>query len=574
MNLFKRTTATVALVALVSSVFATGVSAYSVAELNAAAALAAKGYINTQTDASGYNLDATITRAEIAKVAANVAMLEANSSCEGKFADVSATNPNDWVCGYVEALLANGLISANANYNPNANLTKAEAVKLMLTVAGEEVSYGDDWQADFVSYAVENGFVSNFSDYNTAATRGFVFSVAAAATTDEEEEADDILSELDKLINGGDDNEGNEDNEDNGETNFVSGDSELMVELSPETAESATIPGGVNGIPVASFDFTAGSEDITVTQIAVKRKGLSDQDTIESLSVFSDEGRVSNSKNDNQENDTQAQLNLSDGGVVVKAGETKTLTIVVDLGSADDAANDEFYLELTNVVANTSVELNDVSSNTMRIGSVDAPSLVFNVGSSVSNPKIGEEAADIFEFEIEGANEEDVILKSITFEGNGNAEDDLANFELIFDGEVIATTAFMNNDYLTFTLDDGLTIREDKTEDFTVTADVIEGAGDTISFRIDEALDVTAESTKFGYGAAVDIDAVDGSNAFGEITIEAGELTLTEIKSDIDEIREDKKNVVVAGFKVTNVAGQNLELQEFGIRVAATGTSS
>ena len=571
MNLFKRTTATVALVALVSSVFTTGVSAYSVAELNAAAALAAKGYINTQTDAAGYNLDATITRAEIAKVAANVAMLDANSSCEGKFADVSATTPNDWVCGYVEALLAGGLISANANYNPNANLTKAEAVKLMLTVAGEEVSYGADWQADFVSYAVENGFVSNFSDYNTAATRGFVFSVAAAATT--EEEGDDILSELDKLLGDDSDDETNMEEEDD-TTTVVSGNGDLEVSLSADTADSATVPGSVNGLPVASFDFTAGNEDVTVTQITVKRKGLSDKDTLLSLAVFTDEGRASNEKNDNQENDTEAQLNLSDGGVVVKAGETRTLTVVVDLNTAALAGQDEFALELVDVVSSASVELNDVEANTMRVGSVDAPTLVFTTGSNVSNPTLGEEEADIFEFEIDGDNNEDVLLKSITFEGSNNASDNLANFKLFYGNDVVAETSYMNDDYLTFDLEEGILIREDKNEDFTVKADIIEGASDEITFNVDEALDITAESTKFGYGAAVNITAVTGANDFGTITIEAGELTITEVEPDFDEIREDKNNVTIGGFKLNNVAGENLELQEFGVRIVLTTTDA
>ena len=231
------------------------------------------------------------------------------------------------------------------------------------------------------------------------------------------------------------------------------------------------------------------------------------------------------------------------------------------------AANDEFALELVNVVASASVELNDVVANTMRIGSVDAPEITFTPSSSVSDPKIGEEGADIFEFEIEGDSNEDVILKSITFEGSSDAEDDLANFELVYNNDVIATTSSMNDDYLTFTLNEGFVIEEDKNEDFTVRADVIEGASDDIEFRIDEALDVTAESTKFGFGATVDIAQVDAFGNLWSVEIEAGELTLVEIDADFDEIREDKDNVVLGGFKVTNVAGQNLELKEFAVKV-------
>lgn len=587
MNLFKRTTASVALVSLVSGVFSVGVSAFDVAELNAASALAAKGYINFQSNVADYNLDSTITRAEIAKVAANVAELDASALCEGNFADVSATTPNDWVCGYVEPLLAGGFISANVNYNPNANLTKAEAVKLMLEVAGQEVPFSDaTWQADFVSYAVENGFVSTFTDFNTAATRGFTFSIASAATTEEVEVevTDNIIQEIQGLLNGtsGDDTTSVVE-EDEDDIVIVSGDNVLSIELSPRTPASATIPGFTNGVRAAAYDVTAGSEDVTISQIAVKRTGLSDEDTLDQLAIFTDAGRASNAQSDNQDNDTVAQINLDDGGLVVKAGETTTIYVVVDVESSEDADGDTFAIEIEDVRANSS-DVNFIGSlrgNTMEIGSIDAPILIITPSGSVSNPNLGEEQADIFEFEIEGADDEDVILRSITFEANGDAEDNLENFELKLQNDVVATTARMNGDYLTFTFgDEGLVIEEDKNEDFTVRADIIDGAGEGLAFRIDERLDVQADSTKFGFGASADINEVDefadasNENDFlGFVLIEAGELTLIEVEADLDEIREDKDNIILAGFEVVNLSGDNLELEEFGVTIALVDTS-
>jgi hypothetical protein len=205
----------------------------------------------------------------------------------------------------------------------------------------------------------------------------------------------------------------------------------------------------------------------------------------------------------------------------------------------------------------------------MRIGSVDAPSITFADNGSVSNPNLGEVAADIFEFEIQGDNDEDVMVESITFEGSSDAEDDLRNFELLMGNTVVATTAMMSGDYLTFDLD-GLLIQEDKNVDFTVRADVIEGAGDIISFGIDAKLDVTANSTKFGFGAGV---VIAGFNP-PSITIQAGELTFIEVESDIDEIREDKDNVVLATFKIINLSGNGLELADFAAQIAMTDAAT
>ena len=84
MNLFKKATASVALVSLVSGVFSTGVAAMNLAEIEAATSLANKGVINKVDTVADFRLDATITRAEAAKVAAEIAGIEPNSSCEGK----------------------------------------------------------------------------------------------------------------------------------------------------------------------------------------------------------------------------------------------------------------------------------------------------------------------------------------------------------------------------------------------------------------------------------------------------------------------------------------------------------
>jgi hypothetical protein len=137
MNLFRKVVASVTLAALVVSTGATSVSAYSNDELTAANGLAAANVINDNAaNPAGYNFAGTLTRAEAAKIAVNLdSEVSMKTTCENKFADVTATTPNDWVCGYAEALLDAGKVSANANFNPTANLTKAEATKMMLEAA-------------------------------------------------------------------------------------------------------------------------------------------------------------------------------------------------------------------------------------------------------------------------------------------------------------------------------------------------------------------------------------------------------------------------------------------------------
>ncbi|MDD2871380.1 MAG: S-layer homology domain-containing protein, partial [Candidatus Gracilibacteria bacterium] len=181
MNLFKRATATVALVTLVSGIFSTGAYASSSTEIEAANALAAAGYIvDHSDDTAAYNLNQNVLRQEIAAVARAVAGLDKKTTCDDSFKDVSATTPNTWACYSVEALLDAGLIAANENFRPEANITKAEAVGMMVKAAfGDEYAYdstlGTSWQEQVVDFAVAKGVIADFTNYNTPATRGFVF---------------------------------------------------------------------------------------------------------------------------------------------------------------------------------------------------------------------------------------------------------------------------------------------------------------------------------------------------------------------------------------------------------------
>lgn len=563
----KKVTSAVAGLAIVFSVVSpiAGVSAAYTA-VDAANKLATLGVIVDQSaNPADYRLGDNLPRKEAVKVMMNLSSIAVVDNCNGDFSDLSSA---DWACKYAETALANGMVAANATFGPDRLLSNIEGLKMVFQGRDLERNDNADWRAGYVDAAVEMGIANNFTDYDTAVTRGQFFIWAANAIDAETttEDPADLLCEL--LGDCPTDPVDPVDPVDPTDPVVVDGDA-LEVTLSPATPEGTTIPGAVNGLAVAAFDFTAGVSDVTVSQVSVKRTGLSDSATLESLAIFTSEGRASNAKSDNQDNDTTAQINLDNGGIVIEAGETETLVVVVDVASEATAEGDQFALEVVDVVATSPVTLGDVKAETMEVGSVDAPTLVFDQSSSVSNPTLGEEGADLFEFEIDNSSDEDVVLRSVTFEGSSDAEDDLMNFELLMDNDVVATTTSMNGDYLTFDLgSNGLTIEEDKTEDFTVRADVVAGAGDTIEFRIDEELDVTADSTKFGYGAAVTITNVDAFGDLGSLTIEAGELTFVEVDAENDEIREDKDNVELGSIKITNIAGQSLEMESFGVNIA------
>lgn len=578
-NLFKKVTSSVAALAVVFSIVSpiAGANAAYTSSIEAANKLAASGVITDKSaNPADYRLGDNITRREAIKVVVQLASSQGvtlNTEYKGSFSDVPST---DWAWKYAETALDNGYVSANAKFDPSRNVSKAEALKIILNATGIPKAEGEAnfWDA-YVKGGVAAGVVDSFSDYDAPAQRGWIFKIAANALDVASDSGSGNL--LDDLLDNLDDTDGTSTGTTNTGTTTTSTGGTFTVALSPNTPAAASIPGGVSGLPVATYDFTAGDSDVTITSITVKRKGLSDKDTLTSLAAFSSDGRATKGKDDSQNDNTEALLTLTNG-FVVKAGETRMLTIVADVAVSGTAANDEFAIELVEVVASATAQSEgSLVGSTLKVGSVDAAKIFVQSNGSVSDPKLGDEGVDLFKFQVKGATDEDVVLKSITFRAdNGNAEEDLSNFKVYKGGSTeVASTAMMNDKYVTFTFGNGLTIAKGKTEKFTVKGDVVAGADDTISFYVDKALDVTANGTKYGYGAAVDITGADTPvTDLGDIKILAGELTLVDIDAPSDKIREDKDDVVLGTIKVTNVAGKNLELQQFGVKAILTPGNS
>lgn len=186
------------------------------AQLDAANSLSEQMIINNHmNDPENYNLNDNVLRQEIAAVSRGVAKLEKKSKCNNIFNDLSSNNPNNWACVNVEVLVDNDLISKNTNFRPEDNITKSEAIGMLIKSIGFDYEYNEwinkNWQQQVVEYAANIGVAELFTDYNTNATRGWIFLVAdniikldeknnwTSETTDEiieeEEQEEEIIVE-------------------------------------------------------------------------------------------------------------------------------------------------------------------------------------------------------------------------------------------------------------------------------------------------------------------------------------------------------------------------------------------
>jgi hypothetical protein len=340
----------------------------------------------------------------------------------------------------------------------------------------------------------------------------------------------------------------------------MTGDEELVATLSANTPKGGNLAKNVTGVEALKFDVTAGDSDVTISSIELSREGFG-IDSVEQAVIVTDSVR---SKVRSFNSDDEATLTFSPA-LVIKAGETKELTVKVTT-SADLG---EFRIAVDAINSNADVELETIVSNLFEVKNVVAAKLLVQSGSVNSQVTAGEEQADLYEFDLENnnTNNEDITVSSITLESTGSADEEEAieNLTLVFDNEEIATVSYMNK-YVTFNFEP-ITIEEGKKETFTIKADIIAEAGETISFKLDSTLDVSATSSKYN-----SVDVVNNTAGSDLVTIQAGELTIYSIDSEKDTFKEDTKDVVFGEMKIVNISGKSLELDTLTLDVETTNS--
>lgn len=191
-----------AFIALLSISFSTFADYDSDEMLEAANDLAQRKIISDKSaNPSDYNLQDNVLRQEIGLVAMRLAKLEKKSSCDNMFKDLSATKPNDWACIHIETLVENNLISKNELFRPEDNITKAESLKMLIKAIGYDFEYDQNssvsWQKQYVDFAVSKNIIDEFTDYDSLASRWWVF-IVAAYTIEAKQENDGVRKDDDQ----------------------------------------------------------------------------------------------------------------------------------------------------------------------------------------------------------------------------------------------------------------------------------------------------------------------------------------------------------------------------------------
>jgi hypothetical protein len=197
---------------------------------------------------------------------------------------------------------------------------------------------------------------------------------------------------------------------------------------------SASTPGQVLGVPlgasnvdVLKFDVrNPGSDDLTLDSLVVTRKAteqIAGSATGISVSLYDGDTRIASTRS--VQSDTQ-QTEFANLSYVVKAGQTKTLTLRMQVASTASTGAHQFGVVSGTLTSAGKVVGTPVTGNRVEVNSgITAGTITLAKNGSVTNPKVGDSNAELTQIKLTVASE-DANLTSITFKEQGTIE--LSNF--------------------------------------------------------------------------------------------------------------------------------------------------
>ena len=515
--------------------------------------------------------------------------LEAELPTEATFLDVPVGND---CFEAVEIAYAHGVVNGYSDsegaptgyFGPADPVTREQAAKL--TVEGEDLPVVEDSglfpdESSFSSWATDAWYHSTVFAWNK---------MVGDSDTGMFRPGDDILhAEAAKVITIGAELSASYVADDVVPDDVVS-EGDLLVELSADTPAGDTVPSKATSVEAAMWDFTATGGDVVLDLVKIHTHGVTSLPSGHALYLYEGADRLTSGKSVNSSTNL---ANFSNLNLLIKEGETLTLTLKVDVGTASATAEMGFEIEeAAHVDASDGVVTGDfpLQGDTFGISTTSAGTLTIEKNGTISNPKVGEDDVVVAKFKMSAATEAAEVEQLGLLVTGTISNDAVQDFELYVSGETdpIATVSGLNSkDLAVFVLDTPYVITKGDTKAFTMKASFNTGrSADTVKVYVDETTDVLALGGTYGFGMAVDINnssGYDGTTAActsssgtcsysalegGDVTISSSGPTAADIGTAADDVRLLDFSVV----SVSDVTFKNFPISLTGTEGAGDTT--
>ena len=397
-------------------------------------------------------------------------------------------------------------------------------------------------------------------------------------------------AKLNSLLSAGTSNNGNESNQNQNQnqnqTSTTPTSAGLSVTLASDNPASATLiadttsgDGAQALVPVLSVTLTNGdTSDVKVTEMKFTRSGISSDSDISQAYLYSGDTELAEY---NSFSDGVLTFSDSNGLVTIPAGSSKTVTLKIDLANGTNSGKTiRFSVASESDITSDASTLNGtfpLVGNYMSTATTgDLGKLTVTLGTAPSAAVDPQDNFEVFNFNLEAA-DQDIKVYKLTFTNIGStAADDLANFKL-YDGgtQVGDAVANMSSDKtVTFDLTNNpLLVEKGVTKNMHVKADIVGGTGRDFRFSIQNMNDIVAYDTQYGvYIKPNQADSWTLIEAANASTINNGKLTISRASdSPSGNVPLNGTNVVVAKFDV-KATGEPVKISS--MTVAESGVSA
>lgn len=549
-NFSTKIASTVTASALVASAMSTSLVSAASEFLPYAEALATNKVIGTQATEAGYRLNDQITRAELAKVAANLGQYTA-VSCTGKvFADVNKSLGD--LCDAIETLAAAKVITTtNANFRPAANVTRAEMVKMLLGAVGEKPSANDAGYKDVTSSLGDlAGFINRANELKCANTATY-FRPAANSSRGEAFKIASCTAGLkvNTTTTTGSTTTG---------TIVNTGNLTLTTVGTPA---AQYVPLNASSVKVGTVKVTATGGDATVSTITIARSGLGEVAGLRA-SLAQNGVVVGNARTFN--NTSQEVVIRLNTPVTLKSGSSIDLDVLASLPeNGTSNSQHQFTASAVNGSAITPVTLGLINTTSYAVSTVEASAL------TAETVKSGLAAARIANLKVTAPSGRDVTVNGFTVSkttGNDLTQA-IANVKVFRNGVDTGAKATVMSDKIVVT---GLATKlaSGDTANYELRADTIYvGEATTYKLYIANTEDISATENTTGYATRTKITAGEATLGISGIKV-----TTTLVDTTTKTVAPGTSAVNLLDGKISSTA--SFEVRGFNLQPQVNGAAA
>ncbi len=252
----------------------------------------------------------------------------------------------------------------------------------------------------------------------------------------------------------------------------------LVATYASDNPASTTLTNNAKGFKILSVDVSQA-----VDSVKLRRVGFNSHDDFGNVFLYIDGKRVDDPETFNNSDTVLTFNNLPTGS---------NLSVVVDFNGVEvgkiaqvELFNDDFALK----------------SGTFTFASVESGTLELSKHGSIDPIVANQQNVEVAKFRASASADEDVLLQTLSFRNYGDV--DLSNVRLEVDDVIHYGT--VSGDYIYF-YNLNILVKEDRTETFSVLADVDGDGGDRVQLGIDNDCVIYAVGQDYGYGVEIKFD--------------------------------------------------------------------